>query len=108
MDEKLMIGTELFEYISDLTDVAAELLAAKSVAEEMLTILQGEDTYEGKAREILITYTQSLSAHLERLYLFYEKAASYVYNTFESMYQSDLAMANFILNKMGEDQVIAE
>jgi hypothetical protein len=63
MDEKLMIGTELFEYISDLTDVAAELLAAKSVAEEMLTILQGEDTYEGKAREILITYTQILRVY---------------------------------------------
>lgn len=108
MADDLMIGVELLDYIKELEDVENELIKAWETASEIKKILGGEDTYEGEASETLMTFATGLEQHLERLLMLYQKAASYVSHTYESMYQSDIAMAAWLLDHMEESQVKRE
>ncbi len=106
MTDDLIIGVELLDYMNELTDVAAEIIKAQEIASEIKRILGDEDTYEGEAREPLMVFVTGLEQHLERLFMLYQKAASYANHTYESMYQSDAAMAAWLLGQMEESQVI--
>lgn len=108
MDENLVIGSELLDYMTALTDIAAELVNAQTVMAEIKNTLNDGETYEGEAKDSMAAFVESLSAHIERLQMFYQKAASYAYSTYESMYQSDAAMAAWILKQMDEGQVVIE
>ena len=85
MDVNLVIGSELLDYMTALTNIAAE-----------------------RVKDSMGLFVKSLSAHIECLQMFCQKAASYAYSTYESMYQSDAAMAAWILGQMEEGQVAAE
>ena len=108
MDETLVIGSELLDYMTELTNIAAGLVTAQTVMTEIKNTLNDGETYEGEAKDSMASFVKSLSAHIECLQMFYQKAASYAYSTYESMYQSDAAMAAWILGQMEEGQVAAE
>lgn len=44
-------------------------------------------------------FASSLKANMYKLELFYKKAAQYVYITYETMYQSDEAIAAWLINE---------
>ncbi|WP_455717221.1 hypothetical protein [Anaerosporobacter sp.] len=93
IDKKLLVGVELLDYMSKLTDIAGELVSAVTTADEITNLLISEDSiYEGKAKEPMQYFASSLKANMDRLLLFYEKASQYVYVTYETMYQSDEAL----------------
>jgi hypothetical protein len=49
----------------------------------------------------MVNYFKQLYEHISRLCEFYAKGASYVYHTYESMYQSDAAMAAWLMGQEG-------
>ena len=85
MDENLVIGSELLNYMTALKNMAAELV-----------------------KDSMTSFVKSHSSHIECLQMFYQKAASYAYSTYESIHQSDTAMAAWILGQMEKGQVAAE
>lgn len=99
MDENLMIGAELLDYMATLQGVAEELRTAQGSVTEMKTLWEETDTYEGEAADPVAAYVTQLDSHLERLVIFYEKAALYAYTTYETMYESDVVMAAFLLSE---------
>lgn len=99
MDENLIVGVELLDYMSELTDVAAQVLNALEVLSGMSERVEG--AYKGEATESIVNYFKQLYEHISRLCEFYAKGASYVYHTYESMYQSDAAMAAWLMGQEG-------
>ena len=49
----------------------------------------------------MVNYFKQLYEQISRLCEFYAKGASYVYYTYESMYQSDAAMAAWLMGQEG-------
>ena len=99
MDKRLLVGVELLDYMSKLTDIAAVLLEVNTLADEINTILIEDSAYEGEAKETMQYFASSLKANMYKLELFYKKAAQYVYITYETMYQSDEAIAAWLINE---------
>lgn len=97
MDDKIEVGNELLDYMLELSEVGKELERANSHLKRITEFLSQEDTYQGKATEKINQYHGSLLAHVNKLQLFYQKAAQYVFHTYETMYQNDEVFAAWIL-----------
>lgn len=106
-NNELIIGVELLDYVLELSGVAAELMEAIASIEQAKALLESTDTYMGKARDPMVTFVTALGAHVSRLQSFYEKAAGYAQTTYDTMYQSDAAMAVWML-KYYDGEVIVE
>lgn len=105
MDKKLLVGVELLDYIKKLNDIADMLVNAEIMAREITDILNiskdgSEDSaYVGKAKETMQTFAINLKENMYRLALFYKIATQYVDITYETMYQSDEAIAAWLMSQ---------
>ena len=85
--------------MSELTAVGAQVMNALEVRSGRCERVEGGSNGEGS--ESKVNYFKQLYAHISRLCEFYAKGASYVYHTYESMYQSDAAMAAWLMGQEG-------
>lgn len=100
--DKLKAGIELLNYAYDLQDVCSLL---QETLDKMLYINQNltEETYKGEALEAMQLFTQNLQEHILKLQKFYQKGAQFVAYSYETYYQSDEAMAKWLVEKLGDD-----
>jgi len=99
MDDEVLVGVELLDHFADLLQIATDLGAAKSLAEEAAASLGSGSTYYGKAQESMLLFVKQLISHIEKLQMFYGKAGQYAYVTYESFYQSDTALAAWLIKQ---------
>lgn len=101
-NDKLKAGIELLDYTYGLQDVCNGLQEA---LDKMLYINQNltEEIYKGEALETMQLFTQNLQEHILKLQKFYQKGAKFTAYSYETYYQSDEAMAMWLVERFGND-----
>ena len=92
-DKEIKVSIKLLHYMKPLYEITEELNDVKSAVGKIIEQLSGEDVYQGKSKEEMQTYFDSLNMHVDRLLTFYAAANTYLLNSITQYQYTDEQMA---------------
>lgn len=95
---EIVMGEDQLNYYFDLQNIITDLSQA---AQALDLVNQTIPTaYAGKASEEISLYFSSLTVHVQKLTMFYEKAMQFVLYAFQQLKLSDEEQAKIIFNQL--------
>ena len=92
-------GEEILGYVQQIKLVIAKLQEAYDQLQKIdVDICQSDSYYDGKAKAEIQTFCQSQSTHIQKLMVFYNKAAQYAYKCFLDMKFTDEELTKIIIS----------
>lgn len=99
---EIKTGDALLNYESQLISVIRILGEAFQTCNNVQQRLES-GMYQGRAMEDMRQYFQMLSVHISQLMVLYQKGAQYVMNTYQTAYENDEQLQQWILDNFGTE-----
>ena len=99
------VGSSLLDYMVQVNEIVMELAGAITQLQLCRDLVLDTEVYHGAAEEELHTFCNCLMNQLYRLTTFYQAASSYLVGTYNTHYQNEEQILDWIEQYLGAQEV---
>lgn len=101
--DEIKTGEGILEYTLEIGKIQEKLEQAYSNLISCIQNMEREETYQGDAKVEITSFLYSLESNLQKMIFLYQAAASYINNTYMTMYYNEKQLAEWISKQMGDN-----